>query len=115
MNVDVEAIVAAARADTGLDDLGPADFREGLDALVESATREARFNGVGEAAFPGMLHAALVNRLRVQDWWATHPGVAAEPIVAPVVVIGMFRGDHLAQPVARPGPAQSCAARLGVR
>ena len=91
MNVDVEAIVAAARADTGLDDLGPADFREGLDALVDSATREARFNGVGEAAFPGMVHAALVNRLRVQDWWATHPGVAAEPIVAPVVVIGMFR------------------------
>ena len=91
MNVDVDAIVAAARADTGLDDLGPADFREGLDALVDSAAREARFNAVGEAAFPGMLHAALVNRLRVQDWWTTHPGVAAERIVAPVVVIGMFR------------------------
>ena len=91
MNVDVDAIIAAARADTGLDDLGPADFRAGLDALVDSATREARFNAVGETAFPGMLGAALRNRLRVQDWWNTHPDVADEPVAAPVVVIGMFR------------------------
>jgi len=91
MNVDVDTLVDQARTTTGLDDLGPDAFREGLAVLAESAAREAQFNAVGEAAFPGMLVAALANRLRVNDWYTRHPDVATERIDAPIVVIGMFR------------------------
>jgi len=91
MNVDVDAIVDQARTTTGLDDLGPDAFRAGLEVLAESAAREAQFNAVGEAAFPGMLVAALANRLRVNDWYTRNPDVATERIDAPIVVIGMFR------------------------
>jgi hypothetical protein len=91
MNVDLDALVDQARATTGLDDLGPDDYRAGLEVLADSAARQAEFNAVGEAAFPGMIVAALSNRLRVNDWHARHPEVAAERIDAPIVVIGMFR------------------------
>jgi len=91
MNVDVDALLAQARTTTGLDDLGPDAFRAGLEVLAESAAREAQFNAVGEAAFPGMLVAALANRLRVNDWYTRHPEIATERIDAPIVVIGMFR------------------------
>jgi hypothetical protein len=91
MNVDIDALVAQARTTTGLDDLGPDAFRAGLEVLAEAAAREAQFNAVGEAAFPGMLVAALANRLRVNDWYTRHPEIATENIDAPIVVIGMFR------------------------
>jgi hypothetical protein len=91
VDLDVDALLDTARANTGCDDFGPDAFREGLDVLAASAAREAAFNAVGEAAFPGMLLAALEQRLRVQDWYARHPEVADERIDAPVVVIGMFR------------------------
>ena len=91
MTVEVDALVDQARTTTGLDDLGPDTFRAGLEVLAESAASEAQFNAVGEAAFPGMLVAALGNRLRVNDWYTRHPEIATERIDAPIVVIGMFR------------------------
>ena len=86
-----DALVDAARAETGLDDLGPDSYREGLAALCESLRTEARLNAVGEGAVPGMIVGALANRLRVVDWITRHPEVADERIEAPIVVIGMFR------------------------
>jgi hypothetical protein len=91
VDIDVDALLDTARGNTGRDDFGPGTFREGLDVLAASAAREAQFNAVGKAAFPGMLVAALEQRLRVQDWCARHPEVADERIDAPIVVIGMFR------------------------
>ena len=91
MSIDVDALVDAARTATGFDDLGPGDPLEGLRVLADSADRQARFNAIGEAAFPGMLGAAVESRLRVIDWLARHPEVADERIEAPLVVIGMFR------------------------
>ncbi len=86
-----EALLAEARAATGLDDFGPDDFREGLAALCESLERDAHLNDLGDAAFPGMLVGSLSNRLKVVDWIATHPEVVDERIERPIVVIGMFR------------------------
>ena len=89
MNID--ELLDAACADAGSDDFGPGDFRDGLAVLVDSAAREARFNAIGDAAFPGMVASSLAQRLRVQDWRTRHPEVADERIDAPIVVIGMFR------------------------
>ena len=86
-----EALVADACAATGLDDFGTDSFRDGLTALCDSLKSDAQLNELGEAAFPGMLTGSLANRLRVVDWTARHPDVAAEIIERPLVVIGMFR------------------------
>jgi Sulfotransferase family len=86
-----EALVADACAATGLDDFGTDSFRDGLTALCDSLNSDAQLNELGDAAFPGMLTGSLANRLRVVDWTARHPEVAAETIERPLIVIGMFR------------------------
>jgi Sulfotransferase family len=88
---DAGALLAEAMAATGLSDPGPDDFREGLETYVASVDAEARLTDLGGMAIHSTIVAALANRLRVADWAKTHPEVADERIVAPVVVIGMFR------------------------
>lgn len=86
-----DELVAAATAQTGLDDLDHPSAREGLEQLVASARDEARLNELGALGLGGALVAALVNRLRVVDHVKRHPEVTEERIESPVVVIGMFR------------------------
>jgi hypothetical protein len=90
-DLEPEALIADARAATGLDDFGPPDFEEGLAVLCESLNADAQLNELGGVAFPGMLVGSLANRLKVVDWIAGHPEVADERIEQPIVVIGMFR------------------------
>ncbi len=89
--LDGEAYLAAAVEATGLDDFGPDDFRDGLEAYVASVQDEAQLSELGAMAVHATIVSALTNRLAVIDWAKTHPEVAAERIEAPVVVIGMFR------------------------
>jgi Sulfotransferase family len=86
-----DALMGAARAQTGLEDFGGDTFREGLDVLCESLSSEAQLNQIGSAVVPGAIIAALANRLKVVDWVKRHPNVSEESIEAPLVVIGMFR------------------------
>jgi hypothetical protein len=87
----VDDVVAAACEQTGLHDLGPDDFREGLAVLCESINDEAQLNDFGDAAVRGAVVNSLGNRLRVFDWIRRHPEIGDERIEAPIVVIGMFR------------------------
>lgn len=84
-------LLSEARAETGLDDFGSDDFREGLAVYCESVASEAKLNDLGVMAVRGNVVANLANRLRVVDWAARHPDVADERIDAPLIVIGMFR------------------------
>ncbi|HQV59013.1 MAG TPA: sulfotransferase, partial [Ilumatobacteraceae bacterium] len=87
---DVGALMAAAVDQTGLDDFGPADFHEGLQAFC-AALEGAQLNDIGMAAIPANIVGSLANRLRVVDWARSHPQVSDEQIVAPFVVVGIFR------------------------
>ncbi len=46
---DLDGVIAAAVAQTGLDDFGDDSFREGLEILLASLRDEARLNARGEA------------------------------------------------------------------
>ena len=46
----IESLVDEARQDTGLEDFGPDDWREGYDRLGEAFASEARLNEIGELA-----------------------------------------------------------------
>jgi hypothetical protein len=89
--ISADDALAEARAQTGLDDFGPPEFRDGLGAFCASATDEAGLSELGAAAVTGTVVTSLTNRLRVVDWIHTHPQIADEAIRAPLVVIGMFR------------------------
>jgi Sulfotransferase family len=91
MQIDPDALMAAACGQTGLEDFGGDTFLEGLRVFCESASSEAQLNAIGGMAAPGMVLACLSNRLRVTDWVKQHPQVAAERIEAPFAVVGMFR------------------------
>jgi hypothetical protein len=76
MQIQPDALIAAACAQTGLDDFGGDSFREGLNALCESASSEAQLNHIGAAVFPGAILSCLTNSLRVVDWVKRHPDVS---------------------------------------
>src|SRR5256714_12486522 len=86
-----DEVVAEACEKTGLDDFGPADFREGHAVLCSSIDDEARLNELGKLAVRDTVVNSLANRLRVFDWIRRHPEVSRERIESPIVVIGMFR------------------------
>jgi Sulfotransferase family len=89
--MDPDELLAEATKETGLDDFGSDSFRHGLAVYCESVSSEAKLNDIGVMAVRGNIVANLVNRLRVVDWSSRHSDVADETIVAPLIVIGMFR------------------------
>ncbi len=86
-----DEFIAAAIAQTGLDDFGGDSYREGLEILCRSAQADAELNDIGAAVVPGAIVGALSNRLRVVDWAKQHPEVRDEKIDAPWIVVGLFR------------------------
>lgn len=84
-------LLAAAAAQTGLDDFGADSFRGGLDVLVRSLRDEARLNAAGEAFLYPRLVGYLAQRLQVEDWYRRHPEIDDEPLEAPLVGLGLPR------------------------
>jgi hypothetical protein len=86
-----DELLAAARAQTGLEDFGEGSFREGLEVLVRSLRDEARLNSAGEAALRRRIIGHLSQRLQIEDWYHRHPDIDEEPIVAPLIIVGLPR------------------------
>src|SRR5687768_13445834 len=89
--MDAETLMGAATAQTGLSDFGEGSFREGLDRLVDSIETEATLNELGQVALPFLLTRLLTTRLQVEDWYRRHPEIDDEPIVAPLIGLGLPR------------------------
>lgn len=89
--IDADALVAAAREATGLDDFGADTWREGLDRLVDALDAEARLNDIGVQIASGEILMYLTNRLRIVDWHARHPRARAEDVTPPIVIVGQGR------------------------
>lgn len=87
----VDALLAEAVAQTGLDDFGPGDFRDGLAVLLESLARDARLAASTDATVLGDLRRRLVNRLQVEGWYREHPELEHLTLRGPVDVMGLPR------------------------
>jgi len=84
-------LIDLARSQTSLNDFGEDTFREGLERLVAAADAEAQFNDVGRASFDGQIVSFLSFRLQVEDWYARHPEIDEQEIVAPLIGLGLPR------------------------
>lgn len=84
-------LMAAAAAQTGLEDFGDDSFREGLEILVRSLRQEARLNGAGEAFLFGRITGHLAQRLQVEDWYRRHPEIDEVEILPPLIGLGLPR------------------------
>ncbi len=87
----VDALERQAQDETGLSDFGDHSYREGLERLVRSADRNARFSAAGAAAFDAQVTGLLRNRLQVEHWYARHPEIEEQEIVAPLIGLGLPR------------------------
>jgi hypothetical protein len=86
-----EALLAKARAHTGLDNLGDPWFVEPFDKLLEAIHGEARLNAAGEWAATKQFEKVLHDRLWAEQWFAGSPEILARPIPHPVVIVGPMR------------------------
>ncbi len=87
----VEQLLQRARETTSLEDFGEDSFMEGLERLVNAADNEARFTDMGAMAFDMQIVGLLANRLQVEDWYARHPEIDEQEIVAPLIGLGLPR------------------------
>jgi hypothetical protein len=83
--------MATARDETGLADFGDDSFHDGLERLCRSLREEAKLNAIGEFALPQLIGKLLTNRLHIEDWYRRHPEIGDEPIVAPLIGLGLPR------------------------
>lgn len=89
--LDVDAMVESAKRETGLDDFGPAPFKDALRVLADSCNREANLNLVGEVALRNQFVRLLANRLRIEELLKSEPEIVARPLPRPLVIAGMPR------------------------
>ena len=71
--LEPSVLMAAARAETGLQDFGPGDFVERLEVLCEAMLREGGFNGAGIMQQQVFILGLLKNRLLIEDLVQRHP------------------------------------------
>lgn len=89
--IETGKLLDQARERSGLSDFGEEDFLEPLSRLVDSINRECELSPIGEQAVPEMLLTQLVNRLEIESWYARHPEIDDEQIVAPVFTASLPR------------------------
>ena len=89
--LDVDALRAAARRKTGLDDFGDDGHLRALEVLVESINDEARLTPTGRLLQRSRLTGALVQRLRIADLLQRHPEIADIDLGTVIVISGLQR------------------------
>jgi Sulfotransferase family len=106
---DEEQLLHSAVRVAGAGDFGGEPFLEPLRVLLDSL-RAAPLSDLGAAIWRGTLLRSLSQRLRAEQWWDAHPEILTEPIVAPIVVVGMMRsGTTLLQRILASDPRLTCA------
>ena len=88
---DPAAILAAARAETGLDDFGADDFRERLEVWCISVEEDANASPVTRANLWQMMQRYAATRLRLEDLIGRHPEILDIAIDRPIIVAGLPR------------------------
>lgn len=112
MSLDVDTLLATARQQTGLADLGDDSILDGLQRLVAALNSEARLSERGQGAMSGLLVRNLANRLRVEHYLAGHPELLERPIDRPMFVFGLPRtGTTLLINLLNADPSRRCFLR----
>lgn len=85
------AWIEAARRATGLHDLGPDEWREGVSHLLEAAERESNLTLTGRLMLEEQVVTGLKGRLHSEAGFRAHPGLEAGAVERPILVVGMPR------------------------
>ncbi|HMC39902.1 MAG TPA: sulfotransferase [Acidimicrobiales bacterium] len=86
-----DALMAAAVAQTGLNDFGAMDFVERLEVLCRALRTEAGLSPAGVMAQHSLLTGLLRNRLLIEERIRRHPEILEIRIARPIVICGLPR------------------------
>jgi hypothetical protein len=103
VDLDPEALVARARAETGLSDFGDDTVLERLAAQVGAVDADRGLAGLGRFIVAERLLGLLQARLRFEDFVRRHPEALEIELEPPVIVVGLPRSGttHLVNLLAR--------------
>jgi hypothetical protein len=85
------AVLAAARARTGLSDLGSDDVLERLRVWLQAVDEDRELGPLGRLGVFGNCVRHLANRMRLEALLTQHPEILAVPITRPIIVAGLPR------------------------
>lgn len=91
VDLDPAALLAAARGETGLDDLGDPTLPDRLAAQVAAVEADTGLSGLGRFIIRKRLVGLLAARLRFEDFVRRHPEALEVELDPPVVVVGLPR------------------------
>ncbi|MFD2136468.1 sulfotransferase [Novosphingobium resinovorum] len=91
LDMTVEAVLAAAQAQTGLSDFGPGDFTERLGLLLEEVGSNPNLWRFAKANFRAACVKQVANRLKNKAYLDAHPEVDREVIDRPIIIVGLPR------------------------
>ena len=89
--LDAGRLVAQARQQTGLEDLGEDTWQEGLDRLLWSWREESRLSDLGVVVVATEVVGYLSRRLCIVDEHRRVPANATADVTPPIVIIGQAR------------------------
>jgi hypothetical protein len=91
LEMSVAGVLAAARAQTGLADFGPADFEERLGRLLAEVAADANVWRTAKAQFAGFCVKAAANRLKNREFLRRNPQIDNMVIDRPIFIVGLPR------------------------
>jgi Sulfotransferase family len=91
VDLDADALVARARSETGLSDLGDPGIVDRLRAQVSAVDKDAGLAGLGRHIVRDRLLGLLKARLRFEDFVRRHPEALEVVLEPPVIVLGLPR------------------------
>lgn len=102
VTLTVDAVLAAAAQQTGLDDFGPTDFHERLALWLAEVDDDPNRTGLGRLIHWNDCVRYAGTRLRIRDLLKRHPEIHDQKIQKPIIVIGLPRSGttHLVNLVA---------------
>lgn len=86
-----QALMAEAQSRTGLADFGGTSFVEGLDRMRESLAADVPFDAQDRAKATEQMIRRLVNRLKIEAWFAANPEAEQAQIAGPLSITGLPR------------------------
>jgi len=91
LTLELDALMAAASSETGLDDFGNEDFIERLDLLCRCVLTESGYGPHGIVSAYAQWVQLLKNRLLLEDLLKRHPEIHDVRIDRPIIICGLPR------------------------
>lgn len=86
-----QAVLDAARKQTGLSDFGSDDFRERLAVWIEAIEEDSELSAVGRIGIFRDISRYAASRLRFEDLVKRHPEILEVEIERPIIIAGLPR------------------------